>query len=82
MENNSAYGKTMENVRNRIDVRLNTNAKDYKKLVSRPSFVSQKTFNKDLVAIRKIKEILTFNKLAYVGMYKLDFGKTLIYDFH
>lgn len=82
MENNSAYGKTMENVRNRIDVRLNTNAKDYKKLVSRPSFVSQKIFNKDLVAIRKIKEILTFNKLAYVGMYKLDFGKTFIYDFH
>ena len=72
----------MENVRNRIDVRLNTNAKDYKKLVSRSSFVSQKIFNKDLVAIRKIKEILTFNKLAYVGMYKLDFGKTLIYDFH
>ena len=72
----------MENVRNRIDVRLNTNAKDYKKLVSRPSFVSQKIFNKDLVAIRKIKEILTFNKLTYVGMYKLDFGKTLIYDFH
>ena len=72
----------MENVRNRIDVRLNTNAKAYKKLVSTPSFVSQKIFNKDLVAIRKIKKILTFNKFAYVGMYKLDFGKTLTYDFH
>ena len=32
--NNSAYGKTMENLRKRINVRLVNNAKDYFKYVS------------------------------------------------
>ena len=40
--NNSVCGKTMENLRKRINVRLVNNSKDYKKWVSRPSFVSQK----------------------------------------
>ena len=47
---NSIYGKTMENLRKRINVRLVNNAKDCKKYVSKPSFFSQKIFNKHLVA--------------------------------
>ena len=43
--NNSAYGKTMENFRKRINVRLVSNAKDYLKFVSKPTFISQKTFS-------------------------------------
>ena len=34
--NNSAYGKTIENLRERINVRLIISAKDYKKYVSEP----------------------------------------------
>ena len=41
---NSDYSKTMENLRKRIYVRLVNNAKDYKKYVGKPSFVSQKIF--------------------------------------
>ena len=41
---NSDYGKTMENLRKRMYVRLVNNAKDYKKYVSKPSFVSKKMF--------------------------------------
>ena len=37
---NSVYGKTIENLRKRINVRLIDNANDYKKYVSKPSFVS------------------------------------------
>ena len=40
--NNSIYGKTMENLRKKIKVRLVNNEKDYKKCASKPSFVSQK----------------------------------------
>ena len=43
--NNSFYSKTMENVRNRVDVRFATNAKDYQIIVNRSSFVSQKIIN-------------------------------------
>ena len=39
---NSVFGKTMENLRNRIDVKLVSDYKKYLKWVSRPNFVSQK----------------------------------------
>ena len=39
-------------------------------------------FNENLVAVHKIKETLTLNRLAYVGVSILDLSNTLIYDFH
>ena len=80
--NNSVFGKTMENIRKRVDVRLVTDEKKYVKLVSKPTYVSSKIFNENLVAVHKIKETLTLNRLAYVGMCILDLSKTLMYDFH
>ena len=44
---NSVNGKTIENLRKRVKVRLVNNAKDYKNYVSEPSFVSQKIFSKN-----------------------------------
>ena len=52
--NNSVFGKTMENLRKRINVRLINNAGDYKKYVSKPSFISQKIFNKNFVPFMKL----------------------------
>ena len=43
---NSVYGRKMENLWKRINVRLDNNAKDYKKYVNKPSFVSSKIFSK------------------------------------
>ena len=80
--NNSVYGKTMENLRKRVDVRLVTDEKKLLKMASKPTFVSSKIFNENLVAIHKIKETLTLNRPAYVGMCILDLSKTLMYDFH
>ena len=79
--NNSVFGKTMENLRKRVDIRLVTNEK-LLKLTSKPTYVSSKIFNENLVAVHKIKEILTLNRPAYVGMCILDLSKTLMYDFH
>jgi len=79
---NSVFGKTMENVRKQVDVRLVTNEKKLSKLASKPTYVSCKIFNENLVAVHKIKETLTLNRPAYVGMRILDLSKTLMYDFH
>ena len=80
--NNSVFGKTMENLRKRVDVRLITDENKLLKLSSKPTFVSSKIFNENLVAVHKIKETLTLNRPAYVGMCILDLSKTLMYDFH
>nr|DAC81289.1 TPA_asm: PolB [Corynactis coral adintovirus] len=80
--NNSVFGKTMENIRKRVDVRLVTDEKKLLKYASKPTYVSHKIFNENLVAVHKIKETLTLNRPAYVGMCILDLSKTLMYDFH
>ena len=80
--NNSVFGKTMENIRKREDIKLVTNEKQLLKMTSKPTFINSKIFNENLVAVHKIKESLTLNRPAYVGMCILDLSKTLMYDFH
>ena len=80
--NNSVFGKTMENVWKRINVILVNNAKDYLRCVSKPSFVPQKIFNKNFVAIHEIKQVLTLNKPVYVGFSILDLSQFLMYEIH
>ena len=72
----------MENLKKRVDVKLVTDEKKLVKLSSKPTFVSSKTFDENLVVVCKIKETLTLNKPAYVGMCILDLSKVLMYDFH
>ena len=73
--NNSVYGKTMENLRKRIKVGLVNNTENYKTYISKPSFVSQKIFNKNFVAIHEMKTVLTLDKPIYVGFSILDLSK-------
>ena len=80
--NNAVCGKTMENIRNRFDAKLVSNKKDYLKWTSKPTYMSHKIFDNDLVAIRKNKVILTLNKPAYIGMCILELSKVLRYEFH
>ena len=74
--NNSVFGKTMENLRKRVDVRLVSDQNKLAKLVPKP------TFDENLVAVPKIKEVLTLDRSAYVGICILDLFKRLMYDFH
>ena len=79
---NSAYGKTMENLRKKINVRLVNNKKDFLKYSSRPTHITHKIFDKSYAAIHEIKTVLTFNKPIYVGFTVLELSKWLMYDFH
>ena len=80
--NNSVFGKTMENLRKRVNVKPVTDEKKLVKLSLNPTYVSSKIFNEDLKAVHRIKETLTLNRPAYVGMCILDLSKTLMYNFH
>ena len=79
---NDIYGKAMKILRNRIDVKLAGNKIDYSKWTSKPSYMSSKIFENDLVAVRKNKATLTLNKPAYIGMCILELRKVLMYEFH
>ena len=79
---NSVYGKTTENLRKRINVRLVNNKKDFLKYTSKPTHVTHKLFGKDYAAVHEIKPVLIFNKPIYVGFTVLDLSKWKMYDFH
>jgi len=80
--NNSVFGKTMENIENRVDVRLVTNERDAIKLASKPNYDSRTIFDENLIAMHTKRTKLVYNKLIYLGMCILDLSKTLMYDFH
>ena len=79
---NALYDKPIENLRNRIDIKLLSNKKGCLKWTARPSYISQKIFDTDLVAIRKNKIMLSLNKPAYVGLCILDLDKVWMHEFH
>ncbi|XP_033761654.1 uncharacterized protein LOC117343421 [Pecten maximus] len=80
--NNSVFGKTMENLRKREDVKLVNSQKKALKLTCKPSFNAFKIFYEELVAVHMLKQKLYLNKPIYVGFSILDISKTLMYDFH
>ena len=76
--NNSVFGKTMENVRNRRDIKLVTNDERRNKLVSEPNYHTTMQFSENLMAIELKKTVTVMNKPIYLGQAILDISKTLM----
>ena len=79
--NNSVFGKTMENVRNRVTIELVKDAERAAKLVNKPNFEELKIFDEFLIAVKMRKTKVWMNKPVYVGMSILDLSKTLMFFF-
>ncbi len=80
--NNAVFGKTMENVRNRVNVKLVTNKGDLNKLVKKSNYKRINEFHENLVAVHMEKTTIKLYKPTYLGMSILDLSKTLMYQFH
>ena len=80
--NNSVFGKTIENIRKRQNIKLVDNRKIALKLSKRPNFERATIFDKNLIAAHMKKTVVYFNKPVYVGQAILDLSKTLMFDFH
>ena len=74
--NNSVFGKTMENLRKRVNVKLVNDKTKLSKLIASPSFDYFRLFSEDLAAVNLKKTKL------YVGFSILDLSKVLMYQFH
>ena len=57
----SVYGKTMENLRKRINIRRVNNTKNLLKYTSKPTYITDKVFGKDYTIIHEIKSVLILN---------------------
>ena len=80
--NNSVFGKTIENIENRVDIKLVTDRIKAEKLAAKPNYYHRTRFDENLIAVQMKKTWLYYNKPVYLGMCILDLSKTLMYDFH
>ena len=80
--NNAVYGKTNENLRNRINVEVITDRKIALKRIAKPAFKRSQIIHEDLVIIQSAITTLKLNKPIYVGFSVLELSKVLMYDYH
>ena len=69
--NNAVYGKTMENMRQRIKIRVVKNSQDFVKYTSRPTCVNWKGFENNLATINEKKISLTLKQTHIPRIYSI-----------
>ena len=84
--NNSVFGKTMKNLRKRVDIKLfktdGSQNEKLRKIIAKPTFKRRVKFSNELSATHVNKTKLTLNKPIYVGFSVLDLSKYLMYDWY
>lgn len=81
---NSIYGKTMENLRRRVDIKLKkkwNGRYGARKLIAQPNFKKFSIFDENLVAIELNTTNIFMNKCITVGFSVLDLSKIVMADF-
>ena len=80
--NNSAFGKTIENIRKHRDIKLVTNEKAYLKTVMKPNFKSGMLFGENFMDCEMGKVKIIMNSPVYLGQAILNLSKIIMYEFH
>lgn len=80
--NNSVFGKTQENLRNRMRVEVVHHKKIAEKRVANPKFNRSINIRADLTIVQLSISTLLLNKPLYTGFSVLELSKLLMYDFH
>ena len=80
--NNSVFGKTMENVWKRKDIKLVCTEKKRKRLASKPNYRNTIRFSDNLIAMDMRQVEVLMNKPVYLGQAIVDLSKTVMYKFH
>ncbi|XP_031549086.1 uncharacterized protein LOC116286658 [Actinia tenebrosa] len=79
--NNSVFGKTMENIRKRVSVKIVGSREEAEEYVSQPGFVRYvEMLNFYVIHMKKAN--LFLNKPVYTGFTVLELSKLLMYEFY
>ena len=81
LKNNALYGKTMENMRKRIDYKLVNDEQEFERLASHPLYIQHDVFSKDLVGVHMFKSSVLLDRPQFVGQAVLDYSKLTMYEF-
>ena len=76
------YGKTMESLRKRMNIRLVNKEENFLKYTSRPTHIHHKIFGKNYAAVHEINQVSTLNKPIYVEFTIVELSHGLMYNFH
>ena len=82
LQANATFGKTMENVRQRVNLRLIADSDKLLKATGKVSFRHSQIINSDLVLVRAARQKVTLNKPISVGFSILELSKLLMYTFY
>ena len=82
LQANATFGKTMEQVRHRVNVRLIADPTTLTKAVSKTSYRQSEIINPDLVMVRGARSKVTLNKPIAVGFCILEISKLIMYKFY
>ena len=80
--NNSAYGKTIEQVRNRQNVRIVTSMQEALRYNRKPTVQNVIPINSSTCVFLMKKKQVTLNKPIFVGVTVLDIAKSVMYKHH
>jgi hypothetical protein len=80
--NNAVFGKTMENIENRVDIRLVSSREEGLSLSAKPNYDRTTIFDENLIAVHMKRTTLKYNKPIYLGFCILDLSKITMYSFH
>ena len=79
-KNNSLFGKTMENVRNRTDYKLTNDEEKVSKLGRSPLFVHRMNIGGDMYGVKMLQAKVKLNKPIFIGQAVLDYSKVSMYE--
>ena len=86
MNNSSVFGKTTENIRNRVNIKLvridGSENEKLRKIIAKPNFNRRVKFSDELSAMHVNETHLTLNKPINVGFSVLALSKKIMYNWY
>ena len=80
LKNNSLYGKMVENLKKRLNIRFSNSSKTLITYSSKPQFRRSMKIADDLIALLLAKDVVVLDRPSYIGQTVLDLSKVRMYQ--